>query len=109
MFVWLLLTLKKIPFIYILFQSDPPYDVKVVTKSSVRENDSAELTCSSDSNPPANNYQWFSLNGTLLGNGTTYKLEKVSRHTESISCTAINPFGKNSSSPRKLNILCKHV
>ncbi|XP_039527102.1 sialic acid-binding Ig-like lectin 14 isoform X2 [Pimephales promelas] len=83
----------------------PPYDVKVVTKSSVRENDSAELTCSSDSNPPANNYQWFSLNGTLLGNGTTYKLEKVSRHTESISCTAINPFGKNSSSPRKLNIL----
>ncbi|XP_077063943.1 myelin-associated glycoprotein [Siphateles boraxobius] len=83
----------------------PPYDVNVVIKTSVKENDSAELTCSSNSNPPANSYQWFSLNGTLLGNGSTYKLEKVTRHTEAISCTAINTVGRNSSGPRKLNIL----
>ncbi|XP_067307726.1 myelin-associated glycoprotein isoform X2 [Pseudorasbora parva] len=83
----------------------PPYNVHVVTKPSVKENDSVELTCSSNSNPPANSYQWFSLNGTLLGKGPTYQLEKVSRHTEAISCTAINTLGRNSSSLRKLNIL----
>ncbi|CAM4555573.1 unnamed protein product [Leuciscus chuanchicus] len=83
----------------------PPYNVTVVTKSSVKENDSAELTCSSNSNPPANSYQWFSLKGPLQGNGSTYKLEKVSRHAEAISCTAINTVGRNNSSPRKLNIL----
>ncbi|KAK7172108.1 hypothetical protein R3I93_004416 [Phoxinus phoxinus] len=83
----------------------PPYNVTMVTKPSVKENDSAELTCSSNSNPPANSYQWFSLNGTLLGIGPTHKLERLSRHTEAISCTAINTFGRNSSRPRKLNIL----
>ncbi|XP_026137814.1 myelin-associated glycoprotein-like isoform X3 [Carassius auratus] len=83
----------------------PPYNVSVVTKHSVKENDSVELSCSSDSNPPANSYQWFSLNGTMLAKSPTYKLERVSRHTEAISCTAFNTEGKNSSGPRKLNIL----
>ncbi|KAK9962505.1 hypothetical protein ABG768_007863 [Culter alburnus] len=83
----------------------PPYDVSVETKPSVKENDSVELTCSSKSNPPANSYQWFSLNATLLGERPTYKLERVSRHTEAISCTAINTLGRNSSSPQKINVL----
>uniref|UniRef100_A0A672LSD1 Si:dkey-238d18.5 n=1 Tax=Sinocyclocheilus grahami TaxID=75366 RepID=A0A672LSD1_SINGR len=98
-------TLKR--FINILSQSDPPYDVKVVSKPSVKENDSVELTCSSDSNPPANSYQWFSSNGMLLGNKHTHKLERVSRHTRAISCTAINTLGKKSSGPQKINVLCK--
>uniref|UniRef100_A0A672K6U4 Si:dkey-238d18.5 n=1 Tax=Sinocyclocheilus grahami TaxID=75366 RepID=A0A672K6U4_SINGR len=83
----------------------PPYNVNVVTKSSVKENDSVELTCSSNSNPPANSFQWFSSNGKRLAENPTYKLERVSRHTEAISCTAINTEGKNSSGPQKLNIL----
>ncbi|XP_058655136.1 myelin-associated glycoprotein-like isoform X2 [Onychostoma macrolepis] len=83
----------------------PPYNVNVVTKPSVKENDSVELTCSSKSNPPANSYQWFNSNGMMLAKSPTYKLERVSRHTEAISCTAINTEGKNSSAPRKLNIL----
>uniref|UniRef100_A0A8C1XAK8 Si:dkey-238d18.5 n=1 Tax=Cyprinus carpio TaxID=7962 RepID=A0A8C1XAK8_CYPCA len=95
-------------FIKILSYSDPPYNVNVVTKSSVKENDSVELTCSSNSNPPANSYQWFSSNGTMLAENPTYRLEKVSRHTEAISCTAINTEGKNSSGPQKINVLCKY-
>ncbi|XP_073674448.1 myelin-associated glycoprotein [Garra rufa] len=83
----------------------PPYNVTVITKSSVNENDSAELTCSSDSNPPANSYEWFSSNGTKLGHKHTYKLERVSRYTEAISCTAINTVGKNSSGPQKIDVL----
>ncbi|KAI2656423.1 Myelin-associated glycoprotein [Labeo rohita] len=86
----------------------PPYNVHVVTKSSVKENDSVELTCSSDSNPPANSYEWFTSNGTMLANSPTYKLEKVSRHTEAISCTAINTLGKNSSDPPyNVNVVTK--
>uniref|UniRef100_A0A672LLF6 Si:dkey-238d18.5 n=1 Tax=Sinocyclocheilus grahami TaxID=75366 RepID=A0A672LLF6_SINGR len=79
----------------------------MVSKPSVKENDSVELTCSSDSNPPANSYQWFSSNGMLLGNKHTHKLERVSRHTRAISCTAINTLGKKSSGPQKINVLCK--
>ncbi|XP_059389714.1 myelin-associated glycoprotein-like [Carassius carassius] len=83
----------------------PPYDVKVVSKPSVKENDSVELTCSSDSNPLPNSYQWFSSNGILLGNEHTHRLERVSRHAEAISCTVINTVGKNSSGPQKINVL----
>lgn len=92
-------------FTNILSQSDPPYNVNVVTRASVKENDSVELSCSSNSNPPANSYQWFSSNGTMLAKSPTYKLERVSRQTENISCTAFNTEGNNSSAPRKLNIL----
>uniref|UniRef100_A0A8C2PP00 Si:dkey-238d18.5 n=1 Tax=Cyprinus carpio TaxID=7962 RepID=A0A8C2PP00_CYPCA len=80
----------------------PPYNVNVVPKSSVKENDFVELTCSSNSNPPANSYQWFSSNGKMLAESPTYKLKRVS---EAISCTAINTEGKNNSGPQKFNIL----
>ncbi|XP_016116777.1 myelin-associated glycoprotein-like, partial [Sinocyclocheilus grahami] len=85
--------------------SYPPYNVNVLTKPSVKENDSVELTCSSNSNPPANSYQWFSSTGTTLAKSSIYKLDRVSRHTEAISCTVINTEGKNSSGSQKLNIL----
>uniref|UniRef100_A0A8C1H6I7 Si:dkey-238d18.5 n=1 Tax=Cyprinus carpio carpio TaxID=630221 RepID=A0A8C1H6I7_CYPCA len=80
----------------------PPYNVNVVPKSSVKENDFVELTCSSNSNPPANSYQWFSSDGKMLAESPTYKLKRVS---EAISCTAINTEGKNNSGPQKFNIL----
>ncbi|XP_051535103.1 B-cell receptor CD22 [Myxocyprinus asiaticus] len=83
----------------------PPYNVNVVSKPSVKENSSVEVTCTSDSNPRAHSYQWFSLNGTQLGKEHNYTLERVSRHFEAISCTAFNTEGKNSSSPWKLNVL----
>ncbi|XP_056329765.1 myelin-associated glycoprotein-like isoform X2 [Danio aesculapii] len=83
----------------------PPYNVKVVTGPPVKENDSVTLTCSSNGNPAANSYEWFSLNKSLLAKGSSYQLAKVSRHTEAISCTAINTEGRNSSDPQKLNIL----
>ncbi|XP_073719302.1 myelin-associated glycoprotein-like [Misgurnus anguillicaudatus] len=82
----------------------PPYNVNVKSNSSVKENTSVELICSCDSNPPAS-FQWISLNGTVLANGTTYKLNNVSRYTEAISCTASNTEGQNNSSPQMINVL----
>uniref|UniRef100_A0A8C1ZCF6 Si:dkey-238d18.5 n=1 Tax=Cyprinus carpio TaxID=7962 RepID=A0A8C1ZCF6_CYPCA len=75
------------------------YKVKTVTNYKT-----LKVKCN---NPPANSYQWFSSNGILLGNKHTHRLERVSRHTEAMSCTAINTEGKNSSGPRKINVLCK--
>ncbi|XP_068069882.1 myelin-associated glycoprotein isoform X3 [Danio rerio] len=83
----------------------PPCNVKVVTGPPVKENESITLTCSSNSNPPANSYEWFSLNKTLSAKGSSYQLVKVSRHTEAISCTAINTEGRNSSDPHQINVL----
>nr|XP_055053156.1 uncharacterized protein LOC129438446 isoform X2 [Misgurnus anguillicaudatus] len=45
------------------------------------------------------------LNGSVLANGPTYKLNHVTRYTESISCTASNTEGQNNSSPQKMNVL----
>ncbi|XP_065136676.1 myelin-associated glycoprotein-like [Paramisgurnus dabryanus] len=82
----------------------PPYNVNVKSNSPVKENTSVELICTCDSNPPAK-FQWISLNGSLLANGPTYKLNHVSRYTEAISCTASNTEGRNSSGPQKINVL----
>ncbi|XP_073719464.1 sialic acid-binding Ig-like lectin 14 [Misgurnus anguillicaudatus] len=82
----------------------PPYNVDVKSNLPVKENTSVELICSCDSNPPAS-FQWISLNGSVLANGPTYKLNHVTRYTESISCTASNTEGQNNSSPQKMNVL----
>ncbi|XP_073719466.1 sialic acid-binding Ig-like lectin 14, partial [Misgurnus anguillicaudatus] len=82
----------------------PPYNVNVKSNSPVKENTSVELICSCDSNPAAN-FQWISLNGSLLANGPNYKLNNVTRYTEAIFCTANNTEGQNSSSPQKINVL----
>ncbi|XP_065136662.1 myelin-associated glycoprotein-like isoform X2 [Paramisgurnus dabryanus] len=82
----------------------PPYNVNVKSNLPVKENTSVELICSCDSNPPAS-FQWVSLNGSVLANGPTYKLNHVSRYTEAISCTASNTEGKNSSGPQRINVL----
>ncbi|XP_056613234.1 myelin-associated glycoprotein-like isoform X2 [Triplophysa dalaica] len=82
----------------------PPYNVNV-RSSPVKENESVELNCSSDSNPPAHNFQWFGSTGSQLANGSSYSLNYVTRYTEAISCSATNTEGKNSSGPQRINVL----
>ncbi|XP_056613206.1 B-cell receptor CD22-like isoform X2 [Triplophysa dalaica] len=82
----------------------PPYNVNV-RSSPVKENESVELNCSSDSNPPAHNFQWFGSTGSQLANGLSYRLNHVTRYTEAISCTATNTEGKNSSGPQRIKVL----
>lgn len=88
--------------------SDPPFNVKVKSKSSVKENDPVELNCTSDSNPPAHSFQWFSSTGPLLEKRSTYRSNHVTRYTKAISCTATNTEGETSSAPHKFNVLCEY-
>ncbi|XP_038850572.1 B-cell receptor CD22-like [Salvelinus namaycush] len=81
-----------------------PVDVKVKGVSSVKEGDSVELRCSSDSNPAAHSYRWHNSRGRLSTTGPTLTLENVTRLTEALYCTAINTEGQVPSSPLKLNI-----
>ncbi|XP_020353238.1 myelin-associated glycoprotein-like [Oncorhynchus kisutch] len=81
-----------------------PVDVKVKGVSSVKEGDSVELRCSSDSNPAAHNYRWHNSRGPLPTTGPTLTLENVTRLTEALYCTAINTEGQGQSSPLKLNV-----
>ncbi|XP_023992152.1 B-cell receptor CD22-like [Salvelinus sp. IW2-2015] len=81
-----------------------PVDVKVKGVSSVKEGDSVELRCSSDSNPAAHSYRWHNSRGPLPTTGPTLTLENVTRLTEALYCTAINTEGQGQSSPLKLNV-----
>ncbi|XP_070993500.1 B-cell receptor CD22-like isoform X1 [Oncorhynchus clarkii lewisi] len=80
-----------------------PVDVKVEGVSSVKEGDSVELRCSSDSNPAAHSYRWHNSRGPLP-TGPTITLENVTRLTEALYCTAINTEGQGHSSSLKLNV-----
>ncbi|XP_062322143.1 B-cell receptor CD22-like [Osmerus eperlanus] len=82
-----------------------PLDVRVERESTLQEGDSVELRCSSDGNPAAHSYQWHSPSGALLSRGQTYRLERVSRHTGALYCTAINTEGQGRSSQVKLNVI----
>ncbi|XP_067094221.1 B-cell receptor CD22 [Osmerus mordax] len=82
-----------------------PLDVRVERESTLQEGDSVELRCSSDGNPAAHSYQWHSPSGALLSQGQTYRLERVSRHTGPLYCTAINTEGQGRSSQVKLNVI----
>ena len=86
---------------------DAPVDVKIEGVSSVKEGDSVELRCFSDSNPAAHSYHWHNSRGPLPTTGPTITLENVTRLTEALYCTAINREGQGHSSPLKLNVECK--
>uniref|UniRef100_A0A8C8I7M4 Ig-like domain-containing protein n=1 Tax=Oncorhynchus tshawytscha TaxID=74940 RepID=A0A8C8I7M4_ONCTS len=106
------LTVKYVHYIVISFLLmmlflDAPVDVKVKGVSSVKEGDSVELRCSSDSNPPAHSYRWHNSRGPLPTTGPTLTLENVTRLTEALYCTAINTEGQGQSSPLKLKVECK--
>lgn len=72
---------------------DAPVDVMVECMSSVKEGDSVELRCSSDSNPAAHSYRWHNNREPLPTTGPTVTLENVTRLTEALYCTAIDTEG----------------
>ncbi|XP_073698591.1 B-cell receptor CD22-like [Garra rufa] len=68
------------------------------------EGDSVTLSCSSDSNPPAE-ISWFK-GETFVGSGRIYSISKISSdHSEEYKCKSINEHGEKYSDIVTLNVM----
>uniref|UniRef100_A0A8C1TT43 Ig-like domain-containing protein n=1 Tax=Cyprinus carpio TaxID=7962 RepID=A0A8C1TT43_CYPCA len=84
---------------------DPPKNVSVSISPSgeIVEGDSVTLSCSSDSNPPAE-ISWFK-DGTFVGSGRNYSISKISsNHSGEYKCN----FQK-CSDPEKFTVLTSEM
>ncbi|KAI1886342.1 hypothetical protein AGOR_G00213010 [Albula goreensis] len=76
-----------------------PVSVRAETDTPVvKEGDSVQLVCSSDSNPKAHSYQWYDVTGSLQSKERILTLQKVPRDTGAFYCTASNSEGSGKSS-----------
>uniref|UniRef100_A0AAY5ERT5 Ig-like domain-containing protein n=1 Tax=Electrophorus electricus TaxID=8005 RepID=A0AAY5ERT5_ELEEL len=78
----------------------PPKNVSVSISPSgeIVEGSSVTLTCSSDANPPVQNYTWFKEGGTSpVGSGQTYSFTISSSSSGWYYCVAQNKYGSHSS------------
>ncbi|KAL2086721.1 hypothetical protein ACEWY4_017780 [Coilia grayii] len=68
-----------------------------VTPSEIAEGDSVTLACSSDANPPTNNYTWYKRTGNesvQVGAGPNYTITNVTpEHSVRYYCRAENDIG----------------
>ncbi|XP_056309145.1 B-cell receptor CD22-like [Danio aesculapii] len=82
----------------------PPKSVSVsVGGSAVMEGDSVTLSCSSDSNPPAQ-ISWFK-EGNIVGSGQIFSISKISSDdSEKYKCRGINEHGEKYSDPVTLDV-----
>uniref|UniRef100_A0A8C2ID82 B-cell receptor CD22 n=1 Tax=Cyprinus carpio TaxID=7962 RepID=A0A8C2ID82_CYPCA len=86
----------------------PPRSVSVSISPSgeIVEGDSVTLSCSSDSNPPAE-ISWFK-GGTFVGSGRIYRISKISSdHSGEYKCKSRNKHGEKYSDAVTLNIMCE--
>ncbi|XP_059410868.1 B-cell receptor CD22-like [Carassius carassius] len=84
----------------------PPKSVSVSISSSgvIVEGDSVTLTCSSDSNPPAE-ISWFK-GGMIVGSGRIYTILKISSdHSGEYKCKSRNKHGEKYSETVTLNVM----
>ncbi|XP_058602568.1 B-cell receptor CD22-like [Onychostoma macrolepis] len=84
----------------------PPRSVSVSITGSgeIVEGDSVTLSCSSDSNPPAE-ISWFK-GGTFVGSGRIYSISKISSdHSGEYKCKSRNKHGEKYSDAVTLNIM----
>uniref|UniRef100_A0A672LLG6 Ig-like domain-containing protein n=1 Tax=Sinocyclocheilus grahami TaxID=75366 RepID=A0A672LLG6_SINGR len=92
----------------LLSSLDPPKNVllSISPCCEIVEGDSVALTCSSDSNPPAE-ISWFK-GGTLVGSGRIYNISNISSdHSEEYKCKSRNKLGEKYSDAVTLNITCE--
>ncbi|XP_042573209.1 B-cell receptor CD22-like isoform X1 [Cyprinus carpio] len=84
----------------------PPKNVSVSISPSgeIVEGDSVTLSCSSDSNPPAE-ISWFK-EGTIVGSGSIYSISKISsNHSGEYKCKSRNKHGEKDSDIVMLNVM----
>ncbi|XP_026143966.1 B-cell receptor CD22-like isoform X2 [Carassius auratus] len=82
----------------------PEKTVISISPSEILEGDSVTLTCSSDSNPPAE-ISWFK-GGIFIGSGRIYSISNIrSDHSEEYKCKSRNKHGEKYSDGVTLNIM----
>lgn len=88
---------------------DPPNNTSVTYSGPVKEGSLVTLTCNTNSNPAANNYTWYQLDGEQ---GTAVGFEKM--HSTTVTearsqfyCTVSNGYGAQTSSVAHIDVLCK--
>ncbi|KAJ8332894.1 hypothetical protein SKAU_G00417900 [Synaphobranchus kaupii] len=89
----------------------PPKRISVSVSSSgeILEGSSVTLTCSSDANPPVQNYTWFKNNRGVFsetgGPEESYTIKKITQQDAGeYYCKAGNGIGTNSSPPKRLDV-----
>ncbi|XP_035390922.1 B-cell receptor CD22-like isoform X2 [Electrophorus electricus] len=84
----------------------PPKKVSVSINPSgeILEGSSVTLTCSSDANPPVQNYTWFKEGGTSpVASGQSYSFNLNTSRSEMYYCVAQNEHGVRRSAALPLN------
>ncbi|KAF5897894.1 B-cell receptor CD22-like, partial [Clarias magur] len=93
--------------------SPPVYSPKntravLLSSGDTVEGDSVTLSCSSDANPPVQNYSWFKQRAaadTPLTTGQNYSISNISsQHSGLYYCTAHNHLGQHNSTPTLLDV-----
>uniref|UniRef100_A0A8C2GZI9 Ig-like domain-containing protein n=1 Tax=Cyprinus carpio TaxID=7962 RepID=A0A8C2GZI9_CYPCA len=85
--------------------SDINVSLSISPSGVIVEGDSVTLSCSSDSNPPAE-ISWFK-GGTFVGSGRIYSISKISsNHSGEYKCKSRNKHGEKYSDIVILNIMC---
>ncbi|KAK3510768.1 hypothetical protein QTP70_022477, partial [Hemibagrus guttatus] len=85
----------------------PPKSVSVSISSSgeIVEGRSVTLTCSSDANPPVQNYTWYK-GSSHMSTGHTYRINSIrSEDSGNYTCRAENEHGYQLSAAVSLNVL----
>ncbi|XP_058632749.1 sialoadhesin-like isoform X3 [Onychostoma macrolepis] len=78
--------------------------VSISPSGEIVEGDSVTLSCSSDSNPPAE-ISWFK-GGTFVGSGRIYSISKISSdHSGEYKCKSRNEHGEKYSDAVTLNVM----
>ncbi|XP_016367288.1 B-cell receptor CD22-like [Sinocyclocheilus rhinocerous] len=78
--------------------------VSITGSGEIVEGDSVTLSCSSDSNPPAE-ISWFK-EGTFLGSGRIYSISKISSdYSGEYKCKSRNKHGEKDSDAATLNVM----
>ncbi|KAM9454158.1 B-cell receptor CD22-like [Clarias gariepinus] len=79
--------------------------LSISPSGEIVEGSSVTLTCSSDANPPVENYTWFK-DITSVGKGKTYTISNISsKDSGEYKCKCSNKVGHQESSSLTLNVL----
>ncbi len=82
--------------------------MSITGSGEIVEGDSVTLTCSSDSNPPAE-ISWFK-GGMIVGSGRIYSISKIrSDHSGEYKCKSRNEHGDKYSDAVTLNVECEFI